>query len=108
MPVVLLVRKISLMEESGTLFGWAFGNAGGADDPGYLDELRALALANAKQDAASRGFSVGPGTESYTVIGPGETLIDVSTAPDQLIVRCTVKLVGPGSGDVHAEGPMNG
>ena len=74
----------------------------------YLDELRSDALANATKDAASRGFDVEAGTETYTVINPHDTLADLSTTPDQLIVRCTVKLVGPGAEKIHAEGPMNG
>jgi hypothetical protein len=96
------------MNEHGTLFGWAFGDSSRAHDEAYLDQLRSDALANATQDAASRGFGVEPGTESYTVVRPGETLLDDENAPDRLIVRCTVKIVGPGSAMVHAEGPMNG
>lgn len=102
------MRKISDMNGSGTLFGWAFGDLSRARDEAYLDELRRDALANATQDATSRGFDVEEGTETYAVINPGETLADVHTAPDQLIVRCTVKLAGPGADKVHAEGPMNG
>lgn len=102
------MRKISDMNGSGTLFGWAFGDLSRSGDEAYLDELRRDALANATQDATSRGFGVEEGTEAYTVINPGETLADVHTAPDQLIVRCTVKLTGPGADKVHAEGPMNG
>ena len=102
------MRKISNMNGSGTLFGWAFGDLSRSGDTAYLDELRSDALANAAQDAASRGFEVEEGTETYTVINPAETLADVHTAPDQLIVRCTVKITGPGAVEVHAEGPMNG
>jgi hypothetical protein len=102
------MRKISPMNESGTLFGWAFGDPSRAGDEEYLDQLRRDALANATQDAASRGFDVEPGTESYTVIKPGDTLADDDKTPDQVIVRSTVKLVGLGSDKVHAEGPMNG
>ncbi|MET3920278.1 hypothetical protein [Arthrobacter sp. UYEF20] len=96
------------MEETGQLFGWAFGESSRADEPGYVDRLRESALANAKQAAASRGFEVEAGTEKYAVIDRGETLIEVDTAPGGLIVRCTVTIVGAGAGDIHAEGPMNG
>ncbi|WCI09235.1 hypothetical protein PJ267_05270 [Arthrobacter sp. OVS8] len=96
------------MERPGTLFGWAFGDAARGDDPGYLDELRREALTNATQDAAKRGFKVVTGEESYAVLQAGETLVDVENAPDRLVVRCTVRLTGPGSEDVHAVGPMNG
>jgi hypothetical protein len=102
------VGKLSFMEETGTLFGWAFGDAARADESGYLDELRREALDNATQDAARRGFKVQAGEESYAVLQAGETLVDVENAPDRLVVRCTVKLTGPGSQSVHAMGPMNG
>ena len=102
------MRKISDTNGSGTLFGWAFGDVSRSGDEQYLDDLRREALANASQDAKSRGFDVEDGTESYTVINPADTLADVHTAPDRLIVRCTVKLTGPGADQVHAEGPMNG
>lgn len=96
------------MEKPGTLFGWAFGDAARADEPGYLDELRREALENAIQDADRRGFKVEAGEETYAVLQAGETLVDVENAPDRLVVRCTVKLTGPGSESVHAVGPMNG
>ena len=96
------------MEETGTLFGWAFGDPARADEPGYLDELRREALKNATKDAARRGFQVRAGEESFAVLQAGETLVDVGNAPDRLVVRCMVKLTGPGSESVHAEGPMNG
>lgn len=95
------------MEKPGTLFGWAFGEAARADEPGYLDKLRRVALENAIQDADRRGFEVEAGEETYAVVQAGETLVDVENAPDRL-VRCTVKLTGPGSENVHAVGPMNG
>lgn len=101
-------RKIRAMNETGQLFGWSFGDRSRAHEPGYLDSLRQAALANAKQDAASRGFEVEAGTETYAVIEQGETLVEVDSAPGGLIVRCTVTLVGPGAGEIHAEGPMNG
>ncbi len=96
------------MEETGQLFGWSFGDRTRADEPGYLDALREAARANAKHDAASRGFEVEAGTETYTVIEQGGTLVEVDSVPGGLIVRCTVTLVGAGAEDIHAEGPMNG
>ncbi|CAI3802616.1 hypothetical protein NKCBBBOE_03141 [Pseudarthrobacter sp. MM222] len=96
------------MKETGHLFGWSFGDPSRAHEPGYLDSLRGAALANAKQDAASRGFDVEAGMETYAVIEQGETLIEVDSAPGGLIVRCTVTIVGAGAGKVHPEGPMNG
>jgi hypothetical protein len=96
------------MKETGQLFGWSFGDPSRADEPGYLDGLRKAALANAKQTAATRGFDVEAGAETYAVIEQGETLAEVESAPGGLIVRCTVTVVGPGAGKVHPEGPMNG
>ncbi|SDK67627.1 hypothetical protein [Arthrobacter sp. ok362] len=96
------------MKQTGQLFGWSFGDKSRADEPGYLDNLREAALANAEKDAASRGFDLEAGAETYAVIEKGETLIELDSAPGGLIVRCTVTIVGPGAGDVHAEGPMNG
>jgi hypothetical protein len=96
------------MKESGQLFGWSFGDRTRADEAGYLDSLRKAALANAKQEAASRGYDVEDGTETYAVVEQGGTLIEVESAPGGLVVRCTVTVLGPGAGDVHPEGPMNG
>lgn len=104
----VFVRKINAMDATGTLFGWAFGDAEREDDQGYLDGLRSEALANARQAAEARGFGVVPGSEVFTVLSPGETLVDIDTAPDDLVVRCTVKLTGEGADRIHAEGPMNG
>jgi hypothetical protein len=96
------------MTETGHLFGWAFGDMSRAHEPGYLDSLREAALANATQDAASRGFEVVAGAEKYWVIELGETLVEVDSAPGGLIVRCTVTILGPGAASIHPEGPMNG
>jgi hypothetical protein len=101
-------RKIVAMDETGHLFGWAFGDKSKADVPGYLETVQAAALENARQDAASRGFEVEAGTERYSVIEQGETLVDIGAVPGGLIVRCTVTIVGAGAAGVHAEGPMNG
>ncbi|MET1066009.1 MAG: hypothetical protein ABWX85_13730 [Arthrobacter sp.] len=96
------------MKQTGQLFGWSFGDKSRAGEPGYVDSLRKAALANAEQDAASRGFDVEAGGETYAVVEQGETLVEVDSAPGGLIVRCTVTIVGPGAGAFHAEGPMNG
>lgn len=96
------------MGAKGTLFGWAFGDADRQDETAYMDSLRSEALANARQDAASRGFDVEHGTETYTVLSQGDTLVELDAAPDTLVVRCTVRLVGPGTEKIHGEGPMNG
>ncbi len=96
------------MDETGKLFGWAFGDPAQANDQTYLDGLRASALENARQDAAARGFEVLSGTEVYAVVDPREALVDAGTAPGGLIMRCTVTVAGDGAGDISAEGPMNG
>ena len=62
---------------------------------------------NATEAAKSKGFGVEPESEVFTVLSAGDALVDVETAPDSLVVRCTVKLVGEGSNRI-AEGPMNG
>ncbi len=96
------------MEETGKLFGWAFGDPAQANDQTYLDGLRASALENARQDADARGFEVLSGTEVYAVVDPSEALVDAGTAPGGLIMRCTVTVAGDGAGNISAEGPMNG
>jgi hypothetical protein len=96
------------MNDTGQLFGWAFGDTSKVHEPGYLDAIRGSALANAKQDAASRGFDVEEGTESYSVIEQGGSLVDAQAAPGGLIVRCTVTLAGAGAAGIRPEGPMNG
>lgn len=96
------------MDETGHLFGWAFGDTSQADAPGYLQALQVSALENARQDAASRGFEVQAGTEHYAVVEQGETLVDIGAAPGGLVVRCTVTVTGPGAARIHPEGPMNG
>jgi hypothetical protein len=73
-----------------------------------VDGLRHEALENARQAARSKGFDVQPGSEVFTILSAGDALVDIDTAPDNLVVRCTVKLTGEGASKVHAEGPMNG
>ncbi|MFE4544842.1 hypothetical protein [Arthrobacter sp. NPDC056727] len=96
------------MGSTGTLFGWAFGDSEREDDQSYVDGLKREALANATQAARSKGFDVAEGSAVFTVLSAGDALVDIDTAPDDLVVRCTVKLVGEGSERIHAEGPMNG
>jgi hypothetical protein len=102
------VRKINAMGSTGTLFGWAFGDSEREDDQAYVDGLKREALANATQAAKSKGFDVESASEVFTVLSAGDALVDIDTAPDDLVVRCTVKLVGEGAERIHAEGPMNG
>lgn len=96
------------MSAAGTLFGWAFGDLHREDEPGYLQALQEKALSNARQQAERHAVEVQPGTESFTVIRKGEMLVDLDTAPDTLVVRCTVHVEGPNAWKLHAEGPMNG
>lgn len=105
---IILARKIIAMEATGTMFGWAFGDSAREDDESYMDGLRREALENARQAAAARGFAVEPGSEGFMVLSAGDALVEVDTAPDSLVVRCTVKLTGEGAERIHAEGPMNG
>jgi hypothetical protein len=101
-------RNIAAMENTGTLFGWAFGDAAREAESGYLEELQHEALENARRTAEARGFTVLAGSAAYTVLNARETLVEVDTAPNTLVVRCTVTVEGPGAEKLHAEGPMNG
>jgi hypothetical protein len=101
-------RKVVDMNETGHLFGWAFGDPSRAHVHQYLESVQAAALENAKQEAAARGFEVMPGSEHFAVVEQGGTLVDIGGAPGGLVVRCTVTIVGAGAGRVHPEGPMNG
>lgn len=96
------------MSSAGTLFGWAFGDIPKADEPGYLAKLRQHALENAREDAAAKGVEVEPGSEHFTVIRRGKSLIDADLAVGGLIVRCEVNVTGARAWNLHAEGPMNG
>jgi len=96
------------METTGTLFGWAFGDSAREGDDKYLEELQREALDNARQTAEAKGLAVEAGSEVFTVLSANHTLVELDTAPDTLVVRCTVHVVGPGAGKLHAEGPMNG
>lgn len=94
--------------ETGTLFGWAFGDEERQEDTVYVQELKDQALENARSVAASRGLEVLERSAAYTVVSAHDTVLELDNAPDGLIVRCTVKVTGPGAGKQHAEGPMNG
>ncbi len=96
------------MENTGTLFGWAFGDAASEGDKAYVDGLRREALNNARRTAEAKGVAVEAGTEVFTVLNGDDSLVELDTAPDRLVVRCTVHVTGPGAGKLHAEGPMNG
>ena len=96
------------MENTGTLFGWAFGDADREDDGKYVEELQREALENARETAEAKGLKVEAGSEAFTILNANDTLVEHDTAPDSLVVRCTVKVEGPDAGRLHAEGPMNG
>jgi hypothetical protein len=101
-------RNIAAMENTGTLFGWAFGDAAREAESGYLEQLQHEAFENARRTAEARGFTVLAGSEAFAVLNARETLVEVDTAPNSLVVRCTVTVEGPGAEKLHAEGPMNG
>jgi hypothetical protein len=96
------------MGATGTLFGWAFGETERENEPGYMEGLQRDALENARQEAAARGVEVERGSEGFMVVHGEEALVQVGTAPDNLVVRCKVRVTGPGAADLNAEGPMNG
>lgn len=96
------------MENTGTLFGWAFGDAAREADAGYMKELQHEALENARQTAEARGLTVETGSEAFAILNARETLVELDTAPNSLVVRATVHVEGPGADKLHAEGPMNG
>lgn len=93
---------------TGSLFGWAFGDEARRGDSAYVQSLKEQALDNARRTAAARGLDVIVRSAAFTVVSAHDTLLELDNAPDSLIVRCTVKVVGPGAEKLHAEGPMNG
>ncbi len=101
-------RNIVAMGNTGTMFGWAFGNPARESDSGYVDGLEREALRNAKQTAKAKGVNVVAGSEVFTVLSADESLVELDNAPGQLVVRCTVHVEGPGAEKLRAEGPMNG
>ena len=96
------------MENTGSLFGWSFGDPAREDEPGYLAGLEKEALQNATATAKAKGVSVVPGSEVFTALSANDSLVELDHAPGKLVVRCTVHVEGPGAGKLHAEGPMNG
>jgi hypothetical protein len=103
-----VARNIAAVDNTGTLFGWAFGDAAREDDGKYVEELRRKALDNARQTAEAKGLTVKAGSEVFTILNAHETLVELDTAPDSLMVRAILHVEGPGTGKLHAEGPMNG
>jgi hypothetical protein len=96
------------MENTGTLFGWAFGDPARDEEAGYLAGLEKEALENATATAKAKGVSVVPGSEVFTTLSANDSLVELDHAPGKLVVRCTVHVEGPGAEKLHAEGPMNG
>ncbi|MEE2523951.1 hypothetical protein V1639_04435 [Pseudarthrobacter sp. J75] len=93
---------------TGSLFGWAFGDEARRGDAAYVKELKDQALENARATASAKGVEILSRSAAYTVVCAHDTILELDNAPDSLIVRCTVKVVGPGAEKLHAEGPMNG
>ncbi len=94
--------------ETGTLFGWAFGDPSRENDGGYVSGLEKEAFNNAAATARAKGVTVVDGSEVFTVLSAHDSLVELDHAPGKLVVRCTVHVEGPGAGKMHAEGPMNG
>jgi len=94
--------------ETGTLFGWAFGDPAREDDGTYIAGLEKEALENARATAEAKGVAVVNGSEVFTSLSANDSLVELDHAPGKLVVRCTVHVEGPGAGKLHAEGPMNG
>lgn len=96
------------MENTGTLFGWAFGDPAREDEDAYVGNLQDEALANAWETAKAKGVAVVAGSQVFTVLSANDSLVELDNAPGKLVVRCTVHVEGPGAERLHAEGPMNG
>jgi hypothetical protein len=94
--------------ETGTLFGWAFGDPARENDGAYMSGLEKESLENATETAKARGVTVVAGSEVFTSLSAHDSLVELDNAPGKLVVRCTVHVEGPGAGKLHAEGPMNG
>jgi hypothetical protein len=94
--------------ETGTLFGWAFGDPAREDDRTYKAGLEKEAFNNATETAKAKGVTVVPGSEAFASLSAHDSLVELDHAPGKLVVRCTVQVEGPGAGKLHAEGPMNG
>ncbi|EMY34636.1 hypothetical protein D477_008693 [Arthrobacter crystallopoietes BAB-32] len=97
------------MAAEGTLFGWAFGDPGREADEAYLGTLRGQALENALQEAERKGVEADAATAVYTVVDDDGSLLNHGeSGRGRVVVRCTIRVSGPGAADLHAEGPMNG
>jgi hypothetical protein len=96
------------MGNSGTLFGWAFGDPARQTDDSYMAGLEREALGNATETARAKGVSVVPGSQVFTALSADESLVELEHAPGKLVVRCTIHVEGPGAEKLRAEGPMNG
>ncbi len=94
--------------ETGTLFGWAFGDEARQDDRTYIAGLEQEALNNATETAKAKGVTAVTGSEVFTSLSTNDSLVELDQAPGKLVVRCTVHVEGPGAAKLHAEGPMNG
>ncbi|RAX47185.1 hypothetical protein DQ354_03055 [Arthrobacter sp. AQ5-06] len=94
--------------ETGTLFGWAFGDPAREDDDTYIAGLEKQALENARETAAAKGVAVVNGSEVVTSLSSNDRSVELDHAPGKLVVRCTVHVEGPGAEKLHAEGPLNG
>ena len=96
------------MGNTGTLFGWAFGDPAREDENAYVKGLQDEALGNARETAKAKGVAVVPDSQVFTVLSADDSLVELDNAPGRLVVRCTVHVEGPGAEKLRAEGPMNG
>ncbi|CAN7251033.1 hypothetical protein ACIQF8_10500 [Pseudarthrobacter sp. NPDC092184] len=96
------------MGNTGTLFGWAFGDPAREQEDAYVGNLQDEALANARETAKAKGVSVVADSQVFTVLSADDSLVELDNAPGKLVVRCTVHVEGPGAEKLRAEGPMNG
>ena len=96
------------MGNTGTLFGWAFGDPAREQEDAYVGHLQDEALANARETAKAKGVSVVADSQVFTVLSADDSLVELDNAPGKLVVRCTVQVEGPGAEKLRAEGPMNG
>lgn len=96
------------MGNTGTLFGWAFGDPAREQEDAYVGSLQDEALANARDTAKAKGVSLVPDSQVFTVLSADDSLVELDNAPGKLVVRCTVHVEGQGAEKLRAEGPMNG
>lgn len=96
------------MGNTGTLFGWAFGDPARQADNSYMAGLEREALGNATETARAKGVAVVHGSQVFTALSADESLVELEHAPGKLVVRCTIHVEGPGAEKLRAEGPMNG